>query len=93
MLLTVLLPPSPAGAITLLAELGGERVPSALGLATDTATQDKLARELALSMNAGLGVIPLCVQGVGVSMTNDVQHLTRDAMGVPRLDDIFLSSE
>ena len=93
MLHTVLLPPAPAAALALIYELARQRLPTAITSATDLASQDKAARDLAASAAPSLDLIPLCVQGLGVSTTNDVQHLTRDAMGLPRLDDVFLSSE
>jgi hypothetical protein len=35
----------------------------------------------------------LFVQGLGVTTSPQVQHLTRDAYGLPRLDDVFLAPE
>ncbi len=90
---TVLLPPSAPAAIELVLDLGSLKAPASLHAAPDAATQDKVARDLALSTQPELDVIPLCVQGLGVATGNELQHLTRDAMGLPRLDDVFLSSE
>lgn len=39
------------------------------------------------------GVIPLAVQGLALSVTRDLRHLVRDAQGLPRLDDAWLSPE
>jgi MarR-like DNA-binding transcriptional regulator SgrR of sgrS sRNA len=93
MLQTVLLPTAPGAAMGLLWELSGQKQPSSLLAAPDLSTQDRLARDLALSARPTLGLIPLCVQGLGVSTTPQVQHLTLDAQGLPRLDDVFLSSD
>lgn len=93
MLHTVLLPPAPGAALALVYELARQRVPASITSAPDLVSQDKAARDLAFTAAPSLDVIPLCVQGLGVSTSNDVQHLTRDAMGLPRLDDVFLSSE
>ena len=93
MLQTVLLPAAPAAALGLIYELSRQRLPASVTSAPDLLTQDRLARELAVTAAPTLDVIPLCVQGLGVSTTNDVQHLTRDVMGLPGLDDVFLSSE
>lgn len=42
---------------------------------------------------ATANLFPLFVQGLGVTTTRDVQHLTRDGYGLPRLDDVFLAAE
>lgn len=88
---TVLLPPSPAGAFAVISALTGQPSPPSLQAVSDLMTQDTLARELAAS--ATLNVIPLCVQGVGLRAAHEVQHVTYDSLGVPRLDDVFLSSD
>ena len=32
-------------------------------------------------------------QGLGIAASREVQHLTRDALGLPRLDDVFFALE
>lgn len=78
---TVLLPASAPGAMNIISALGHTRHPGT-GIEAANASPPPL-----------VPVIPLCVQGLGVSATSDVQHLHRDSLGLPRLDDVFLSSE
>ncbi len=85
MLQTVLLPTTGPAAAGVLWELSGPKPAPPLDGPVDAATVERLGKELPL--------IPLCVQGVGLNASNDVQHLTRDTYGLPRLDDVFLSSE
>jgi peptide/nickel transport system substrate-binding protein len=94
-LAALLLPPSPTGALAVLAEAAGQgdRVPAlqqALAAAPDV---DARARELALALGPELLLWPVATRGLGVTVAHDVQHLTRDALGLPRLDDAFLSGE
>jgi hypothetical protein len=51
---------------------------------------DARARELAVQLTGELAIIPLVTRGLGVTASKDVQHLTRDVLGLPRLDDVFL---
>ncbi|MFO0596586.1 MAG: peptide ABC transporter substrate-binding protein [Myxococcaceae bacterium] len=87
------LPPSPAGALLVWLELGGQhaRLPAVLQQLAAAGDVDQKARELALQLGAELPIVPLVTRGLGVSATRDVQHLTRDVLGLPRLDDVFLA--
>lgn len=90
-LVGVLLPPRPAPALQLLLGLAGQ--PARLGeldaladAARDEAVFERAARGLPT-------LFPLFVQGLGVTSAREVQHLTRDEYGLPRLDDVFLAGE
>lgn len=89
------LPPSPTGALLMWLELGGQRarIPAVLQALSIAPDLDTKARELATQLSTELPVIPLVTRGLGVTATKDVQHLTRDALGLPRLDDVFLAAE
>lgn len=94
---SVLLPPSPTGALVVWLEVVGQhgRVSGFLrqiGVG-EPAVLDARAREAALTLGAELPLIPLVTRGLGVTAAKEVQHLTRDELGLPRLDDIFLSAE
>jgi hypothetical protein len=89
------LPPSPTGALVLWLELAGQRarIPSLLQQLAAAPDLDARAREVAGTLGAELSLIPLVTRGLGVTAAKDVQHLTRDALGLPRLDDVFFSVE
>ena len=89
------LPPSPTGALVLWLELAGQhaRIPAVLQQLAAAPDADARARELALTLGPELPVIPLVTRGLGVAAAKDVQHLTRDALGLPRLDDVFFAAE
>ena len=94
-LAALLLPPSPAGALAVLADVAGqaERVPALQQALAAAGDPDARARELALGLTSELLLWPVATRGLGVTTSRDVQHLTRDALGLPRLDDAFLSPE
>lgn len=83
-LVGVLVPPSPVPALELIAALSNEKVQ------LDGQPHDALIER---ASKPAANVFPLFVQGLGVSATRDVQHLTRDSYGLPRLDDVFLAGE
>jgi hypothetical protein len=90
-LVGVLLPPQPAPALSLVLALAKDPFRVAdwdpLGdVARAEAAVERASRPLA-------NVFPLFVQGLGVTASREVQHLTRDAYGLPRLDDVFLAGE
>ena len=88
-------PPRPPGALVLWLELAGQhaRIPAVLQLLAAAPDLDARARELATQLGPELPLIPLVTRGLGVAAAGDVQHLTRDALGLPRLDDVFFSAE
>jgi hypothetical protein len=94
-LAALLLPPSPAAALAVLAHLAGEpeRVPALQQALAAAADPDARARELAATLASELRLWPVATRGLGVSAARDVQHLTRDSLGLPRLDDVSLAPE
>lgn len=92
---SLLLPASPVAALAVLLEASGQhaRIAPALTAIATAADPDARARKLALELLPQLPLVPLATRGVGVSAARDVQHLTRDALGLPRLDDVFLAPE
>jgi hypothetical protein len=92
---SVALPPTPAGALVLWLELAGQhaRIPAVLQQLAVAPDLDARARELALQLGPELPLIPLVTRGLGVAASKEVQHLTRDALGLPRLDDVFFATE
>ncbi len=92
---SVALPPTPTGALILWLELAGQhaRIPAVLQQLAAAPDLDARARELALQLAPELPLIPLVTRGLGVVAAKEVQHLTRDALGLPRLDDVFLATE
>lgn len=83
------LAPSSSGALLVWLQLAGQSGRAASLLSKlDTAPQ-----ELAAQLAKELPVIPLVARGLGVTVTNDVQHLTFDAMGLPRFDDVYLGAD
>ncbi len=95
LLQSFVLPPSPTGALLMWLELGGQRarIPAVLQQLATAADVDARARELATQLALELPVVPLVTRGLGVTASKDVQHLTRDVLGLPRLDDVFLAAE
>lgn len=91
-LVTALLPPSPTGGAAMMLALAGEsgRL-GALRAASSGPDGDQGARQFMLSAQAELPLWPLATLALGVTTTPDVQHVTRDALGLPRLDDLFLA--
>lgn len=89
------LPPSPTGALLLWLELAGQhaRIPAVLQELAAAPDVDARARELAVQLGPELPLIPLVTRGLGASAAKDVQHLTRDVLGLPRLDDVFFAAE
>ncbi|MGV3625338.1 MAG: hypothetical protein ACO1OB_31295 [Archangium sp.] len=89
------LPPSPTGTLLMWLSITGQQARAAAALQSISSAPDAdvRARELSLQLANELNVIPLVTRGLGVSATRDVQHLTRDAMGLPRVDDAFFSAE
>ncbi len=92
---SVALPPTPAGALLIWLELAGQhaRIPAVLQQLSAAPDVDARARELALQLSPELPLIPLVTRGLGVAAAKEVQHLTRDALGLPRLDDVFFAAE
>lgn len=87
------LPPSTLGTLLVWLELGGQRarIPAVVQQVAAAADPEGKARELAAQLTAELSVIPLVTRGLGVTASKDVQHLTRDVLGLPRLDDVSLA--
>lgn len=92
---SVALPPTPTGALLLWLGLSGqrERARAVLQQLEGAADVDAKARELAAQLGPELPLVPLVTRGLGVTAAKDVQHLTRDVLGLPRLDDAFFSVE
>ena len=90
-LVGVLLPPAPAPALATVLSLGApvQRLAELDGL-PDAERADAVVER---ALKPTPGVFPLFVQGLGVTSAPQVQHLTRDAFGLPRLDDAFLAPE
>jgi hypothetical protein len=88
MLVNTLVPPTPAAALAMLFDVAGQRQ----RLAT-LPGDDAKAQKLALEVLPELPLWPLATHGLGVTTSREVQHLTRDTLGLPRLDDVFLSAE
>ncbi len=90
-LVGVLMPPLPLPALSMALTLAKE--PARL---LELEALPELARAEAAVERASKpapNLFPLFVQGLGVTAARDVQHLTRDAYGLPRLDDVFLAVE
>lgn len=84
---SLLLPETALGALLLWMSAAGEdaRLPALLQQPELEARAPGLAR--------ALPVVPLVTRGLGVSASSEVQQLTYDASGLPRLDDVFLAPE
>jgi peptide/nickel transport system substrate-binding protein len=96
--LSILMPPQPANALSLLLELGAtaplrtsER--AALGNIADASARTARAEERARALMPTLPLLPLYAQGLPVVAGDRVRHLTLDAQGIPRLDDVWLVGE
>ncbi len=87
----VLMPPQPAPALAIALSLAKEngRLSDLDGLSDSARTEAVVERASKPVPN----LFPLFVQGLGVSASREVQHLSRDAYGLPRLDDVFLAPE
>jgi peptide/nickel transport system substrate-binding protein len=92
---SLLLPASPTAALAVLLEAAGQRarIGPALAAISTAKDPDARAREFAVELLPQLPLVPLATRGVAVSAAKDVRHLTRDALGLPRLDDVFLAPE
>lgn len=92
---SIALPPTPSGALLMWLELAGQhtRIPAVLQQLAAAPDVDARARELAVQLGPELPLIPLVTRGLGVTASKEVQHLTRDALGLPRLDDVFFATE
>ena len=95
MLYGVLLPPLPAPALAVVLELAGRQdllgleLP-ALGAIPDPAQRDARARERARALAPRLPVVPLFAQPLRRLQSAKVQGLSRDAFGLPRLEEVSL---
>lgn len=90
-LVGLLMPPLPAPALSLTLSLAREPARLAEWDALNEQARSDAAVERASKPMPN--VFPLFVQGLGVTTTREVQHLTRDSYGLPRLDDVFLAGE
>lgn len=87
----VLMPPAPGPALSIALGLAKEPARLAeLDSLSDVARAEAVAERAARPLPT---VFPLFVQGLGVTVSREVQHLSRDAYGLPRLDDVFLAPE
>jgi hypothetical protein len=95
MLVGLLLPPSPSFALAMIFEAAGQRARIAplLQGTPSLAEADARAAQLAASTLGELPLWPVATRGLGITTSREVQHLSRDALGLPRLDDVFLSPE
>jgi hypothetical protein len=93
LLVGVLVPPSPLGALQLMLDLGQAR--SRLGSLQGWASAelDGKVRDVATALLPELPLWPLATRGLGLTQAKDVQHVTRDLLGLPRLDDAFFAPE
>jgi peptide/nickel transport system substrate-binding protein len=92
---SLVLPPSATGALLVWLELGQRRnrIPSVLQQLAASPDPEAKARDLAVQLAAELPLVPLVTRGVGVTASPEVRQVSRDILGVPRLDDVFLSPE
>lgn len=95
LLVSVLVPPSPLGALLVMLELGRgrDRIPGLLAAVESSPDVDAKARELAGALLPLLGLWPLATRGLGMTQGKGLQHVTRDLLGLPRLEDAFLAPE
>ncbi len=98
MLHALLLPPSPAAALSLAIEgagrhdlLAAELPP--LGAIANDSERDAAARERAKALVSSLPSIPLYAQALSAIGSEEVKGLHPDAQGLPALDDAFLATE
>jgi hypothetical protein len=90
-LVGVLMPPQPLPALQLALSLGNQ--PARLADWDSLGDQARADAAIERAAKPLPGVFPLFVQGLGVTTAREVQHLTRDSFGLPRLDDLFLAPE
>jgi len=95
LLVGVLVPPSPLGALLLMLDLGQARgrIGPLLGSVGFGPELDARVREQAAALLPELSLWPLATRGLGLTQAKDVQHVTRDSLGLPRLDDAFFAPE
>jgi hypothetical protein len=86
MLVNTLVPPTAPAALAMLLDVAGQH-------SKQVPVDEAKAQKLAADVLSELPLWPLATHGLGVSAARDVQHLTRDTLGLPRLDDVFLSAE
>jgi len=98
MLHAVLLPPTPAAALSLAIEASGRHellsaeLPP-LGAIANDAERDAAARERAKALAGSLPSIPLYAQALGAVASEEIKGLHADAQGLPALDDAFIATE
>ena len=92
---SLLLPASPTAALAVLLDAAGQRarLPQVLASIASASDADARARELAVELLPQLPLVPLATRGVGLSAVKDLQHVTRDPLGLPRLDELFYAAE
>ena len=95
MLVAVLVPPSPLGALLVMLDVAQarERIAPLLGALTSSPELDARVREQATALLPQLSLWPVATRGLGITQGREVQHLTRDPLGLPRLDDAFFAPE
>ncbi len=86
---SVILPPSPIGALILWLGIAGQTDKIPLLLRATISDVNARANEL----SAELPLVPLVTRGLGVNVSQEVQNLKRDILGLPKLDDVFLAAE
>lgn len=95
---SLLLPPAPGPALSIVIEAAGRRdllrvhLP-ALGAIPDAAARDAKARELAGTLAPELEILPLYAQALRVTVAPHLVGLTLDAQGLPALDGAFLAED
>lgn len=98
MLHAVLLPPTPAAALSLAIEASGRHdllsaeLPP-LGAIANDAERDAAARERAKALAGSLPSIPLYAQALGAVASEEINGFHADAQGLPALDDAFIATE
>ena len=95
LLVGVLVPPSPLGALLLMLDLGQARgrigpLLRSVGFGPEL---DARVLELAAALLPELSLWPVATRGLGLTQAKDVQNVTRDSLGLPRLDDAFFAPE
>jgi peptide/nickel transport system substrate-binding protein len=94
-LLSVLHPPSAGPALALALELSGrhdllgKELP-AIGQLSDPPAREALSRTRADALLPALPIVPLYARALALGSASTVSHLTFDAHGIPRLDELFL---
>jgi hypothetical protein len=94
-LVSLLLPPTAVGALLMWTEIAGapERGAALLSQLSGATDPETRARELAVGLGQQLPLVPLVTRGLGVTAAPEVQRLSRDLLGFPRLDDAFFAPE